>query len=94
MARLFAVLRSIGPAWNEKLSLEQQDDWDGHAAVMTALHDQGFVVLGGPLEVLLIVRANDPEEIRPPLARDSWTEKGLLHIKQIVLWTLRLGSLL
>ena len=68
-----------------------------HAAFMNALHTDGFVLLGGPLEgtsdVLLITRANDPNEIRARLATDSWARKELLRIKQIVPWTLRLGSL-
>ena len=97
MPRLFAVTRSRGPAWNPSLSLEQQDDWPAHAAFMNALHADGFVLLGGPLEgtpdVLLIARANDANEIRTRLAADSWTRKDLLRIKQIVPWTLRLGSL-
>jgi hypothetical protein len=64
---------------------------------MNALHKEGFVLLGGPLEgtsdVLLIVRSNDANEIHTRFSGDSWTSKDLLRIKQIVPWTLRLGSL-
>jgi hypothetical protein len=64
---------------------------------MNALHAEGFVLLGGPLEgtsdVLLIVRSNDVNEIHSRLSSDSWTSKDLLRAKQIVPWTLRLGSL-
>ena len=56
-----------------------------------------FVLLGGPLkgtsDVLLITRSNDENEIHSRLSADSWTSKDLLPIKQIVPWTLRLGSL-
>ncbi len=56
-----------------------------------------FVLLGGPLEgtpdVLLIIRANDAEQIRARLSGDSWTRKHLLRVTQVVPWTLRLGSL-
>lgn len=97
MPKLFAVTRSRGPAWNGSLSLEQQQDWRAHAEFMNALHAEGFVVLGGPLEgtrdVLLIVRANDANQIHARLSGDCWTSKNLLTIKQIVPWTLRLGSL-
>jgi len=97
MARLFAVTRSRGPAWNPSAGLEQQDDWRGHADYMNALHAEGFVLLGGPLEgtpdVLLIVRSNDANEIQARFSGDSWTSKDLLRIKQIAPWTLRLGSL-
>jgi hypothetical protein len=97
MSQLFAVTRTRGPRWNAEVPLEKQEDWRVHADFMNTLHANGFVLLGGPLEgtqdVLLIVRANGSEEIRVRLAGDSWTSKDLLRIKQIVPWTLRLGSL-
>lgn len=97
MSQLFAVTRTRGPRWNPEVSLEKQEDWDGHADFMNELRASSFVVLGGPLEgtpdVLLIVRANSVAEIHARLNGDSWTSKDLLRIKQIVPWTLRLGSL-
>jgi hypothetical protein len=97
MPRLFAVTRSRGPAWKAEHPLEEQDDWPAHAVFMNALHREGFVVLGGPLEgtpdVLLIARARDADEIRARLADDSWTRNGLLRLERIVPWTLRLGAL-
>lgn len=50
MPRLFAVTRSRGPAWKTERPMEEQDDWPSHAVFMNALHREGFVVLGGPLE--------------------------------------------
>lgn len=97
MPRLFAVTRTRGPRWNQEVPLEKQEEWCGHADFMNGLHSDGFVMLGGPLEgtpdVLLIVRANSAEEIHSRLNEDCWTSKDLLRIKQIVPWTLRLGSL-
>jgi uncharacterized protein YciI len=97
MSRLFAVTRSRGPAWQAERPLEEQDEWRSHAVFMTALHGEGFILLGGPLDgtpdVLLIARANDEDEIRARLSDDAWTRNGLLRIKQIVPWTLRLGTL-
>jgi len=43
--------------------------------------------------VLLIALANDEDEIRSRLSDDCWTRSGLLRIKQIVPWALRLGAL-
>jgi uncharacterized protein YciI len=64
---------------------------------MDALVDDGMVVLGGPLEgtneVLLIFRADSPDEIRQRLAPDPWHRMGLLEIARIMPWTLRLGRL-
>jgi uncharacterized protein YciI len=97
MPRLFAVTRSRGPAWIAERPMEEQDEWPSHAVFLNGLHRDGFVILGGPLEgtpdVLLIARANDVDEIRSRLSADSWTRNGLLRIKQIVPWTLRLGAL-
>jgi hypothetical protein len=97
MPRLFAVTRSRGPAWNPERPLEAQEEWDAHAVFMTALHRDGFILLGGPLDgtpdVLLIARANDEGGIRSRLAEDCWARNGLLRIGQIAPWTLRLGTL-
>lgn len=97
MERLFAVTRSRGVGWNNSRPMEDQEDWQSHAAFMNALEAEGFVLLGGPLEgtpnVLLIVRASDAEQIRSRLSRDPWTLNDLLRISQVVPWTLRLGSL-
>ena len=94
---LFAVIRTRGDAWRPSLSLERQPEWDGHAAFMNALHKDRFILLGGPLEgtsdVLLIARAESPEEITQRLAADPWTQLGLLRISRVMPWTLRLGSL-
>jgi uncharacterized protein YciI len=97
MLQLFAVTLSRGPAWNAARPMEEQDEWRAHAVFMNALHREGFILLGGPLEgtpdVLLIARAHDEDEIRSRLADDCWTRNGLLRIEQITPWALRLGTL-
>ena len=63
MSRLFAVTRSRGPAWQVERPMEEQEEWRAHAVFMNALHRDGFIVLGGPLDgtpdVLLIARATE-----------------------------------
>jgi len=97
MQRVFAVRRSRGPAWDDSQPLEGQVDWEAHATFMDRLYDDGFAALVGPLEgtldVLLILRASSAEEIRERLARDPWSESGLLTTLEIHPWELRLGSL-
>jgi len=94
---LFAVTRTRGPAFDASRALEAQEDWKHHAAFMNALHAEGFVVLGGPLEgtadVLLIIRAVDEEQIVARFADDCWSKSDLLRIKSIAPWQLRLGTL-
>ncbi len=97
MKRLFAVIRSHGPAWQASRSMEGQEDWNAHAFFMNALESQGFVVLGGPLEgthaVLLVIRARTSDEIIDRLSADPWARRDLLRVSRVSPWTLRLGSL-
>ncbi len=97
MKQLFAVTRTRGPKGKPAHTLEEQEDWAGHAKFMNGLQAEGFAILGGPLEgtpdVLLIIRAEDAEEIRSRLAADSWSRNGLLRVTQIAPWTLRLGKI-
>jgi uncharacterized protein YciI len=96
MERVFAVLRSRGPAWDDSKPLEEQAEWTAHAAFMDALFDERFAALVGPLEgtreALLILRAESASEISERLASDPWTMNGLLVTRQISPWQLRLGS--
>ncbi len=97
MARLFTVTRSRGSAWNTSLPMEQQEEWQAHAAFMNALWAEGFVLLDGPLkgtpDTLLIVRADDVATIEARLSGDPWARNGLLRLIQVAPRTLRLGSL-
>jgi uncharacterized protein YciI len=94
--KLFAVIRTRGPCWNDAEAMEGQQDWRRHADQMNAMVADGFMVLGGPLvgtrEVLLIVRAADEAEIEARLGADCWTINGLLRTLQVRPWWLRLGS--
>jgi hypothetical protein len=97
MERVFVVLRSRGPAWDDSRPLEGQAGWVAHATFMDDLFAKRFVALVGPLEgtrdALLIVRAASASEIAERLAADPWTTSGLLVTTQISPWQLRLGSL-
>ena len=92
---MFLVLiRQSGPQWDPSKPMEEQSDWDAHAAFMDNLVDDGFVVLGGPLtdrRVAHAVEAESEEAIRATLARDPWSETHLL-IDAIEPWTIRLDS--
>jgi len=95
--QLFAVIRRRGAAWRHGLPLVAQPEWDAHARFMDALFEDGFVVLGGPLEdrseALLIIRAQSIKEIEERLSTDPWYKLDLLRPGWIAAWTLRLGSL-
>jgi hypothetical protein len=96
MERVFAVLRSRGPAWDDSKPLESQPAWAAHAAFMDALFEERFAALVGPLEgtrdALLILRASSASEVVERLASDPWTTNGLLVTRQVSVWQLRLGT--
>jgi len=86
-SKIFAVIRTRCGAWQAALGLEQQTGWRGHAVFMNALHTEGVVLLGGPLEgtsdVLLIMRASTPDEMLIRLEADPWTGMDLLRVARI-----------
>ena len=89
------ILSRSGPEWDAAKPLEQQSGWDEHAAFMDALVDDGFLVLGGPLDdevrTAHAVEAASEDQIRATLARDPWSQTHLL-IESIDEWTIRLDG--
>lgn len=63
---------------------------------MDALVDEGFIVLGGPLEgereVLHAISAPSEEALRARLAEDNWAQNGMLTVKSIEPWTILLDG--
>jgi uncharacterized protein YciI len=92
----YAVTREQGPTWDVSRGLREQKCWDQHAGFMDALVDEGFVILGGPLgdgtKTLLIVAAENEDEIVARLADDPWTPMGMLRIARIERWEILLGA--
>lgn len=89
------VLRRSGPEFDRSLPLEEQSDWDAHAAFMNGLVDEGFIILGGPLadgqRVVHVVEAESEAALRMRLAADPWSETHLV-IDTIDPWTIRLDG--
>lgn len=92
----FAVRVERGGPWDWSRGLREQDGFDEHAAFMDALVDEGFIVLGGPLEgdreILHAICAGSEQEIRDRLAHDNWSKNGMLTIKTIEPWTILLDG--
>jgi uncharacterized protein len=93
----YAVTQERGPGWDHARGMREQDRWDEHAAFMDALVEDGFVVLGGPLEdaakVLLIFDAATEQEILDRLADDPWIPMGVRRVAEIERWEILLGGL-
>ena len=90
MKRLLLVSLEHGGPWDWSKGLREQAFWDEHAALMDAFVEDGFVVLGGPLDeknVLLVVDAPDEESVRARFDADPWIENGMLTITAVRPWT-------
>lgn len=95
----FAVIREAGPHWR-KGGIYEQPGVDEHAAFMTALADDGFLLFAGPLagtehgrvRALLIVNAENENEIHRELADDPWVATEQLVTVQIEPWRLLVGA--
>lgn len=92
----FAVRTVHGPGWNPSRPIREQDGWDEHAAFMDGLVDDGFIIVGGPVEdgaqTLHAVEAADEKQVRARFAEDPWARAGLLQVGTIESWRLWLDG--
>ena len=80
---IFAVTREAGPRWAPGGIFDQQAV-DSHSAFMSALADEGTLLLAGPLagtetgrvRVLLVIEAQDLDEIERRLGDDRGRSAG------------------
>jgi hypothetical protein len=95
MPMFLVVLRRSGPEYDHSKPLEEQSDWEEHAAFMDELVDDGFIVLGGVLgdevRTAHAVEAESEDAIRERLAQDPWSGSHLV-VDAIDQWTIRLDS--
>ena len=90
----FIVTSSPGPNRDSSKGTREQPFWDEHAAFIDHLVDQGFIFMGGPLVdetglpcgALLIVNADDENEVREKLKNDPWFERGILKLESVNRW--------
>jgi uncharacterized protein YciI len=89
------ILSRSGPDYDHGKPLEEQTGWDDHAAFMDGLVDDGFLVLGGPLDDEIrtahAIEAASAEAIRARFAEDPWHETHL-RVESIDEWTIRLDG--
>jgi len=94
--RLFVVRLARGGPWDWSRDLREQHGFAEHARFMNALADEGFILLGGPLEserdTLHIIDAASEQQIRDRLAEDPWAANGMLSVASIERWTILLDG--
>ena len=92
----FAVTLAHGPGWDTTRPIRSQDGWDEHAAFMDSLVEDGFLIVGGPLDdgarTLHLVQGADEAEVRDRFGADPWAAAGLLQIASVQSWALWLDG--
>ena len=94
MKNTFIAISSAGPNRDPSKGTREQPFWNEHAKFIDQLVDEGFILMGGPLVgeaemphgALLIVSAEDENEVRNKLKNDPWFEKGILKLGSVVRW--------
>jgi uncharacterized protein YciI len=93
---LFVLRLERGGPWDWSRSMREQDGWNEHAKFMDNLVDEGFILLGGPLEgdreTMHIVEAPSEEAIRQRFTTDPWWVNGMLRPVRIERWEIVLDG--
>jgi uncharacterized protein YciI len=90
MKNVFLAISSAGPNRDFSKGAREQLFWNEHAKFIDQLVDAGFILMGGPLVdeggSLLILNAEDENEVREKLKNDPWTEHGILKLEGVRRW--------
>ena len=90
MKNVFIAISSAGSNRDLSKRTREQPFWDEHAAFIDQLVAEGFILMGGPLVdedgALLIVNAEDENEVREKLKSDPWFKKSILKLEAVKRW--------
>ncbi len=90
MKNTFVVISSAGPNRDRSKGTREQPLWDGHAAFIDQLVAEGFILMGGPFVdeggSMLIVNADDENEVLEKLKNDPWMKHGVLKLESVKRW--------
>ena len=90
MKNTFVVISSVGPNRDRSKGTREQPFCNEHAAFIDQLVDDRFILMGGPLVeeggAMLIVNANNENEVREKLKADPWFERGILKLESVKRW--------
>ena len=88
-SKTFVVLSAAGPHRDLTKGTRAQPLWDEHARFIDGI-TPGFILMGGPFEeeggAMLIVRAENTDEVREKLAPDPWYTHGILQLQSVFRW--------
>ena len=90
MKNTFVVISSAGPKRDLSKGTREQPLWDEHAAFIDQLVAEGFILMGGPFVdeggSMLIINADDENEVREKLKSDPWMKHGVLKLESVKRW--------
>ena len=90
MKNTFVVISSAGPNRDRSKGTREQPLWNEHAAFIDRLVTEGFILMGGPFidegGSMLIVNADDENEVREKLKTDPWMKHGVLKLDSVKRW--------
>ena len=90
MKNAFVAISSAGPNRDSSKDTREQAFWDEHAKFIDQLVKEGFILMGGPLVdeggALLILNAEDENEVREKLKNDPWFKQGILKLESLKRW--------
>jgi uncharacterized protein YciI len=90
MKNTFVTISSAGPNRDPSKAIREQPLWDEHATFIDQLIAEGFILMGGPLVneggAMLIVNADDENEVRERLKNDPWFKRGILKLESVKRW--------
>jgi uncharacterized protein YciI len=89
MSMTFVVMSVAGPERDLTKGTREQPGWDEHAQFIDGIID-GFIMMGGPFEdeggAMLVVHAENEDEVREKLTSDPWYTHGILQLQSIRRW--------
>ena len=92
----YVVTLERGEHWDARFPMRQQQHWDEHARLMDAFVDNGFIILGGPLDgeerILLVINAESRQAVEARFAADPWIATGVRRIAKVEHWEILLDA--
>lgn len=90
MKNIFLAISSAGSNRDFSKGTREQPFWDEHAKFIDQLVEDGFILMGGPLVdeggALLILNAEDENEVREKLKNDPWATHCILKLESVKRW--------
>ena len=89
MSKTFVAMSVAGPKRDLTKGSREQPYWNEHARFIDGIIP-GFIIMGGPFDdeggAMLIVRAENEDEVREKLRPDPWYAQGILQLQSIRRW--------